>query len=62
MIWIADWAPLIVTAVAWVIFFWFLRDFRGERFLRIQEEHAQHLKHHTALLERIVEALEKVGT
>jgi uncharacterized membrane protein (DUF106 family) len=58
MVWIANWSPMIVTMVARVIFFLFMRDFRGERFLQSQEEHTKQLKHHTALLERIAVALE----
>lgn len=57
--WIADWLPLIITLAAWIAFYRFLQNFQGQRFLQIQDEHTQHLKHHTALLERIVLALEK---
>ena len=52
---------MIVTVVSWEIFLRFLRGFRGESYLRVQQEHAQQLRRHTALLERIAAALEKTG-
>ena len=58
MTWLADWAPLIVTVTAWILFFFFLRNFTGRRILQNQAEHLKHLERHGALLERIVAALE----
>lgn len=59
MTWLATWAPLIVTLIAWVLFFIFLRNFGSARYLGVQAEHSKHLAEHTALLKRIVTALEK---
>jgi hypothetical protein len=58
MNWMAEWMPMIVTAIAWVIFFLFMNRFKGARFLKQQEEHTRLLKHHSTLLERIALALE----
>jgi hypothetical protein len=59
MNWIAEWLPMVVTIFAWVIFFLFMRRFKGERFLKTQQEHTLLLKHHSTLLERIATAIEK---
>jgi hypothetical protein len=56
---IAEWMPTAVTILAWAIFFWAMRGFKGERFLQLQQERTRLLKHHTTLPERIALALEK---
>lgn len=58
--WLANWLPLIVTTIAWALFFWFIRDFRGERFIRAHEERTNQLKRHGDLLERLAAAIEKL--
>lgn len=56
------WLPLILNVVAWVLFFWFMRNFTGSYFMhqrKTQEEQLRHLEKQTTLLQRIASMLEK---